>query len=50
MTKEESRQIKEEILNKQGSVHVANSIVIDDVVRIADVLEIIDKRTKEQTE
>lgn len=47
MTKEEALQIKEEILNKQGSVHVANSIVIDEVVQIADVLEIIDKAVEE---
>ncbi|MBP5420854.1 MAG: hypothetical protein J6Y78_00275 [Paludibacteraceae bacterium] len=47
MTREEAIEIKGEILNKQGSVHVANSIVIDDVVRIADVIKIIDKAVTE---
>lgn len=43
MTKEEAVKIKEEILNKQGSVSIGNALVIDDVIRIDDTLNIINK-------
>lgn len=46
MTREEAIKIKGEILNKQGSIHVGNSLIINEVVRIEDVLEIINSHVE----
>jgi len=46
MTKEESSKIKNEILEMEGSVCIGNSLTIDGVVRIEDVLKIITKYTE----
>lgn len=43
MTREESINIKNEILRKEGCVKVFNVIAMDGVVLIKDVLDIIDK-------
>ena len=50
MTKQEAINIKDEILRKEGSVHIRNAITIDGVVLIKDVLDIIDKYMVERTE
>lgn len=43
MTKQEAINIKDEILRKEGSIHICNVISIDGVVLIKDVLDIINK-------
>ena len=43
MTREEAVNIKDEILRKEGSVRICNTITIDGVILIKDVLDIIDK-------
>lgn len=45
MNKQEATNIKDEILRKEGSIHICNAITIDGVVLIKDVLDIIDKHT-----
>ena len=45
MTKQEALNIKDEILRKEGSIHICNAITIDGVVLIKDILDIIDKYT-----
>ena len=47
MTKQEALDIKDDILRKEGSVYICNSIMIDGVVLIKDILNIIDKYTRE---
>ena len=47
MIKQEAINIKDEILRKEGSVYICNTITIDGVVLIKDVLDIIDKHTAE---
>ena len=47
MTKEESIKIKDEILRKEGSVHIGNIITIHGAVLIKDVFDIIDKHMTE---
>lgn len=43
MTKQEAVNIKDEILRKEGSIHICNAITIDGVVLVKDVLDIINK-------
>lgn len=43
MTKEEVLNIKDEILRKEGSVQICNTITINGVILIEDVLNIINK-------
>jgi len=52
MTKQEALNIKDEILKKEGSIHlyICNAIAIDGVVLIKDMLDIIDKHTVESEE
>ena len=50
MTKEESADIKDEILRKEGSIHICNTLAIDGIVLIKDILDIIDKHTTESEE
>jgi len=47
MIKQEAINIKDEILRKEGSVHICNTITIDGVVLIRDIFDIIDKYTAE---
>ena len=47
MNKQEAIDIKDEILRKEGSVHIGNIITIDGAVLIKDILDIIDKHTAE---
>lgn len=47
MTKQEAINIKDEILRKEGSIHVGNAIKIDGVVMIKDILDIIDRNVAE---
>ena len=47
MNKREATNIKDEILRKEGSIHICNAITIDGVVLIKDILDIIDKHTAE---
>lgn len=47
MTKQEAVNIKDDILRKEGSIHICNAITIDGVVLIKDILDIIDKYTAE---
>ena len=48
MTREESISIKDEILRKEGSIHICNAITVDGVVMIKDILDIIDKHITEK--
>lgn len=48
MTKQEAVNIKDEILRKEGSIHIGNTITINDVIMIKDILDIIDKHTEEK--
>lgn len=48
MTKEESAKIKDEVLKREGSVHIGSALTINGVVWIEDVLGIIDKYTAEK--
>ena len=41
MTKEEAMSIKDEILKKEGSIRIGNSLIIDGAVLIKDMLDII---------
>ena len=50
MTREEARQIKEEILKKEGSVYFGESLIVDRVVKTDDVLKIITEYTLEDEE
>ena len=50
MTKEESIKIKDEILKKEGTVHIGNVITIHGAVLIKDILDIINKYTTESEE
>ena len=50
MTRDESVNIKDEILRKEGSVNIGGALIIDNVVRIKDILDIIDKHTVESGE
>jgi len=50
MTKQEAINIKDEILRKEGSIHISNAITIDGVVLIKDILDIIDKHTAERND
>lgn len=43
MTKEEANNIKDEILKKEGSIYIGNTIKVDGVVLIKDILAIIEK-------
>lgn len=45
MTKQEAVNIKDEILRKEGSIHILNTITIDGVVLVRDIFNIIDKYT-----
>ena len=45
MTKQEAINIKDEILKKEGSIHICNVVTVDGVVLIKDILDIIDKYT-----
>lgn len=45
MTKQESISIKDEILRKEGSIHIGNAITIDGVILIKDILDIINNHT-----
>ena len=47
MTKQEAINIKDEILRKEGSIHICNIISIDGVVLVKDILDIIDKHIAE---
>lgn len=47
MTKEEANNIKDEILRKEGSIHILNVLSIDGVVLIKDVMDIINKHMAE---
>lgn len=47
MNKQEAIAIKDEILRKEGTVHIGNAITIDGFVLINDVLDIINKHTEE---
>lgn len=49
MIKEEASKIKNEILEMDGSVCIGNSLTIDGVVQIEDVLKIITKCTEKKT-
>jgi len=46
MTREEASKIKNEILEMEGSVIIANTLTLDGVVKIEDVLKIITKYTE----
>ena len=48
MNKQEATNIKDEILRKEGSIHICNAITIDGVVLVKDMLDIIDKHTEER--
>jgi hypothetical protein len=48
MSKQEAINIKDEILRKEGSIHICNAISIDGVVLIKDILDIIDKHITEK--
>jgi len=48
MSKQEAINIKDEILRKEGSIHICNAIAIDGVVLIKDILDIIDKHITEK--
>lgn len=48
MIKQEAINIKDEILKKEGSIHICNVITIDGVVLIKDILDIIDKHMAER--
>ena len=50
MTKQEAINIKDEILRKEGSIHICNIISIDGVVLVKDILDIIDKHIAESEE
>ena len=50
MTKEEAREIKEEILKKEGTVSIHGTIYVDGVIMIEDVLKIITEHTDESEE
>ena len=50
MSKQEAINIKDEILKKEGSIHICNAITIDGVVLIKDILDIIDKHMAERSE
>ena len=50
MSKQEAINIKDEILKKEGSIHICNAITIDGVVLIKDILDIIDKHTAERND
>lgn len=50
MTKQEAINIKDEILRKEGSIHICNVISINGVVLIKDILDIIDKHIAESEE
>jgi len=47
ISRAEAINIKDEILRKEGSIHICNVITIDGVVLIKDVLGIIDKHLAE---
>lgn len=47
MTNQEAINIKDEILRKEGSIHICNAITIDGVVLIKDILDIVDKHVAE---
>lgn len=47
MNKQEATNIKDEILRKEGSIYICNTITIDGVVLIKDILDIIDKHVEE---
>ena len=46
MTKQEAMNIKDEILRKEGAIHIGSAITIDGTVLIKDILDIIDKHTE----
>lgn len=48
MSKQEAINIKDDILKKEGSIHICNAIKIDGVIMIKDVLDIIDKYMKDE--
>lgn len=48
MNKQEAINIKDEILRKEGSIHICNALKIDGVVLIKDILDIIDKHITEK--
>ncbi len=48
MSKQESINIKDEILKKEVSIHIGNALTIDDVILIQDVLDIINNHTEEK--
>ena len=48
MSKQEAMNIKDEILKKEGSIHICNVIHIDGVVMIKDILDIIDKHIADE--
>ena len=50
MTKQEAISIKDEILRKEGSIHIFNVVKIDGVVQIKDILDIIDNHTAERSD
>jgi len=50
MIKQEAINIKDEILRKEGSVCICNTITIDGVVLVKDILDIIDKHIAESEE
>ncbi len=48
MTREEAINIKDEILRKEGSIHICNAITIDGAIMIKDILDIIDRHITEK--
>lgn len=42
MTREEALNIKDEILKKEGSIHILRYLNVDGVVLIKDIFDIID--------
>ena len=50
MTKQEALNIKDEILRKEGSIHICNVVTVDGVVLIKDILDIIDKHMAERSD
>ena len=48
MTKQEALNIKDEILRKEGSIHICNVITINGVVLIKDILDIINKHIESE--
>jgi len=50
MTKQEAINIKNEILEKEGSLYIGNTITIPGAVLIQDVLDIINKYISESEE